>query len=175
MWATVLLALLGSSTVAKAGEVSVPVHPPRRFDVSVALFLAWPERFVGCGSMHFVDAVEVDACAAGDQGTFTFSSHVFYRKRWLFFPSVNGLPGLQLGLGPGLGARVTAFCAHGICLPSGGPEALLSVELVKWLRPGLGLTLQVDGGLAVVWLADTTGIVDRGYRFPVRALMGVAF
>ena len=80
----------------------------------------------------------------------------------------------MLGIGPGLGGRVTRFCAFNNCFVSGGPEALVSFEAVEWLRPGLGVGVQFDAGLAIVWLKDTTGIVDRAYRFPLRILLGVS-
>ena len=166
-FAALVLFIAASTAAAEPGE-----H--RRVDLGISVFTSTPERFTGCVGLHFARQWEVDTCFSGDTHLFTFAPHAFYRWQWAFPHKETERRGLVLSIGPGLGGRVTRFCAFDSCFVSGGPEALVSFEAVEWLREGLGLGVQFDAGLATVWMKDTTGVVDRAYRFPVRILLGVS-
>ena len=144
--------------------------PERRVDVTVAAFSSLPERFGVCVAGHVPQPVEIDLCGFGDTSVLTATSHVFLRKYWRFSSG-----GFELGLGGGVGARVTRFCPYSVCSLGAGPEALASLELLKWLNDTVGLTIQVDGGLATTWVRSGPGLVDLVIRFPFRAMVGVAF
>lgn len=142
-------------------------HADRRIDLTIAAFSALPERFGACIAGQLARPIELDLCGFGDVGVLTGTTHVFMRKVWRFSSSR-----VELGLGGGLGARVTRFCPFSVCAFGAGPEALLSLEGVKWLGDTIGVTLQVDAGLSLLWVS--TG-VDAMLRFPVRAMAGVSF
>ncbi len=144
--------------------------PERRVDVTVAAFSSLPERFGVCVAGHVPQPVEIDLCGFGDTSVLTATSHVVLRKYWRF---PNG--GFELGLGGGVGARVSRFCPFSVCSWGAGPEALASIEAVKWLSGTIGLTIQVDGGFAAQWVRSSPGVVDLMIRFPFRAMAGVAF
>ncbi len=144
--------------------------PERRVDVTVAAFSAVPERFGVCVAGHVPQPVELDLCGFGDIGVLTATTHVFLRKYWRF---PRG--GVEFGLGGGLGARFTRFCPYSVCAYSVGPEALGSLEGVKWVSDAVGITIQVDGGIAAGWARASPGVTELMIRFPFRAMIGVAF
>jgi hypothetical protein len=164
-----VLALAAFSALVVVASPTGAEAPPRRVDLSLTAFASMPERFALCASVHPAVPLEVDLCAGADRGLIALTAHAYYRKRWQPSPDVS------LGLGPGLGVRAMRFCPYSVCAVSAGPELLLSLEAVYWLREGLGLTAQLDGGLALFWTEAAPGLLQHGFRFPARLLAGVAF
>jgi hypothetical protein len=166
------MVVLAALALALAAEPEF--DPPRRFDVELTAFASTPERFSLCAGAHPGRPVEIDLCLSADLAGGALTSHVFYRKRWLFPFAEDPQRGVSLAFGPGVGVRAMRFCRFA-CAISGGPEALLSVEAVLWLTPVVGLTLQLDGGFAAVWAQSAPGVIESEFRFPARLLAGVAF
>ncbi len=142
-------------------------EPKRILDVELAVFTSLPERVTGCLAGHFGSAVEVDVCGHGDTATLAMSSHAFLRNSWWLSQ------GLSLALGGGIGARLMRFCPFALCAFAAGPEALASFEAVKWLTPCVGVTLQLDAGVALL-IADGGNVRELLLRFPLRAMVGIA-
>jgi hypothetical protein len=156
-------------------SVCVAEGPPRRrVDAELAAVTSLPERVQLCAGFHPAAGWEIDGCFGADRGLSAVTAHAFYRKEW-FFPGANPERGFLLGLGPGLGVRTMRFCPFSVCAEAIGPEGLVSLEAVKWVAERVGVTLQADAGLAVVWTVVAPGLVITNYRFPVRVLVGVAF
>lgn len=155
-----------------------PAFDPRRLvDVELTAFASTPERFALCVGAHPGRPFEVDLCVGVDpsRGLGTLAAHGFYRKRWLF--PLGGEPGrgFAVAVGPGLGVRAMRYCPYGPCAVALGPEVLASVEAVQWVSPGLGLTAQVDAGLAVLWAPATPGRLAPVLRVPAHLVVGLAF
>jgi hypothetical protein len=155
-----LWALLALAAPLPAGR------PPRSVDVEVAAVASHPERFALCVSAHPGRPVEVDLCSGHDRGDTALTGHVFARKVWSW-------RSLDVGLGLGAGARASRYCPLEACTLAFGPEGLASLEGVIWLSPSLGLTLQLDGGVAVLWSQAAPGLYEPALRFPARLLLGV--
>jgi hypothetical protein len=136
-------------------------------DLSLGAFVSTPERFWFCASIHPRAGLEVDSCLGGADRLGTFAAHATFRAEWARGP-------WAFGLGPSLGARVMDYCNFGRCAASAGPELLLSAELVYWLRPGLGVTLQAEGGVTLFFSELVAGIVQHGYRAPGLVTLGIA-
>jgi len=166
-------AWLWMATVAAAAQ---PLSPEtgRRVDVELAAMTSLPERFTLCGAFHPSQPFELDFCVGADRGELALTTHAFWRKYWVWRTAENQ-PSWELGVGPGLGLRAMRYCPYAVCAQSYGPEALLSVELVKWVSPRWGLSLQADAGLALVWAPLAPGILQHSFRFPARVLAGVVF
>ena len=162
-----LLAWPAASDPATADATWDPTTA-RRIDLSLSAFTATPERFGACIGYHPTSPLEWDGCASGDRAFRTVTSHLFYRAQWT--PG-----GFLLGLGPGLGVRAMLYCPFKVCGVSAGPEALVSFEAVKWIRDGLGISLQADAGFALYWTSPTPGLIVHGWRLPARLLAGVTF
>ncbi|MBL8956878.1 MAG: hypothetical protein JNK82_39255 [Myxococcaceae bacterium] len=139
----------------------------RAADFSAAVVTSHPERFSLCVSAHPARPLELDLCSGLDRGVFALTSHLFARKTWRW-------RSLDVGFGVGAGGRISRYCPVEACALSAGPEGLVSLEGVLWLTPAFGLTLQLDGGVAVLWAQAAPGLWEPGLRFPARLLFGVA-
>jgi len=139
----------------------------RTVDFAAAAVVSHPERFSLCVAAHPVRPVEIDLCSGLDRGLTALTSHVFARKGWSW-------RSLEVALGLGAGGRVSSWCPVAACAVAFGPEALASLEAVWWLADAFGLSLQLDGGVAVVWAQAGPGLYEPGLRFPARLLFGVA-
>lgn len=145
--------------------------PARHVDLELAPLTASPERLALCVGLHASRAVELDLCGGADVGVQALSAHAAYRWRW-----APPLPvPTDLGVGPALGLRAVRACPYTTCGVAVGPEGLVSAEAVTWLGERVGLTLQLDAGLALLWTEAAPGIVAPMLRFPARLLVGVAF
>ncbi len=142
-------------------------EPKRILDVELAVFTSFPERVTGCLAAHFGTLIEVDVCGHGDTATLAMSSHAFLRNSWWLSR------GLSMALGGGIGARLMRFCPFALCAFAAGPEMLASLEVVKWLTPCLGVTVQLDAGVALL-VADGGNVSELMLRFPLRAMVGIA-
>jgi hypothetical protein len=134
--------------------------PRRRVDAEVSPLTALPERFLACAGFHLSRGWEIDGCFGAGRGLSSVTSHVFYRKEW-FFAGANPERGWLLRLGPGLGVRGMRFCPFAVCAQALGPEGLVSLEAVKWIADRVGITLQADAGLGVVWTVFPDGYVQQ--------------
>lgn len=175
---TLLAALSEPASAAEAPAAAPADFDPRRLvDVELTAFASTPERFALCVGAHPGRPFEVDLCVGVDPslGLGTLAAHGFYRKRWLF--PLGGEPGrgFAVALGPGLGVRAMRYCPYGPCALALGPELLASVEAVQWVSPGLGLTAQVDAGLALLWAPATPGRLEPVLRVPAHLVVGLAF
>ncbi len=141
--------------------------PTRTVDFAAAVVTSHPERFSLCIAAHPARPVELDLCSGLDRGVAALTSHVFVRKVWSW-------RSLDVGLGVGAGARVSRYCPIEACALSFGPEGLASLEGVWWVTGSFGVTLQLDGGVAVLWGQSAPGLYEPGLRFPARLLFGVA-
>lgn len=165
-WASLLIA-----QAASAGATNV--RAPRQFDLGVAAYTAMPERLSLCLAAHPHRLLEVDGCVSPDGQRLTATTHALLRHPWQF--RCDGPRCVELGLGAGLGPRVTRFCRGAVCGLGAGVELLASLEVVQWLVDGFGLSLQLDAGVAVVWAEAAKGVVRASYLVPVRLLAGVSF
>ena len=168
-----MLAQLAAADAPAPPAADGRFDPARHVDVAVGAFTAMPERFVLCVGAHPARSVELDVCAAGDVGMFSLSTHAAWRWRWTWRHGAER--GLTLGAGPEVGARVATYCPYSTCAVAGGPELLATVEAVEWLTRGFGLTLQVDGGVAMLWTKAAGNVTELMLRFPARLMVGVAF
>jgi len=161
---------------AQAPAAPEAFDPRRLVDVELTAFASTPERFALCLGAHPHRAFEVDVCVGLDpsQGLSTLAAHGYYRKRWLFPLPGDPVRGFTVALGPGVGLRALRFCPFDSCADALGPELLASLEAVYWAAPGLGLTAQLDAGLALLWAPAQPQRVDPVFRFPVHLLVGVA-
>jgi hypothetical protein len=173
--AVTVLLTCASSGGAEPATTAVSSFPPQhRFDVAISAFTSAPEQFTLCGSIHPSRKLEIDACLAGDRAFRSLTTHVFYRKQWAF-PRADEETGWVLALGPGAGVRAMLICPYAVCAANLGPEFLLSGEATWWVRRAFGVTLQGDAGLAIDWFEAAPGLIQHGYRVPLRLLLGVSF
>lgn len=172
-----VLTLVAALSQAPAAPAASPGFDPRRLvDVELTAFASTPERFALCVGAHPGRPFEVDLCVGLDpaQGLGTLAAHGFYRTRWLFPLAGETERGFAISVGPGLGVRAMRFCPFGECALALGPELLASVEAVQWVAPGLGLTAQLDAGVALLWAPAAPQRLDPVFRFPVHLLIGLA-
>lgn len=167
-----------------------------KLELSASPWTATPEPLTVCASVAPLRGLEVDGCGGFAGASTALTLHAFIRRYLIENPA-----GFELAVGAGAGARTMRFCSSFGCAYSAGPEALLSTEGMYWfsgtveadtvdapssnsLAPAkgtppakgtLGASLQLDAGIALQWLEAAPGVTRTAWRFPVRALLGIAY